>query len=414
MLMWSILLIAVTYLFTISSGGCAESGTSTGLLAVPSHTLDSLRAAVARLDNELELGRRHETDLLGRLDLAEQRFSLHDQLLREQRRLVKDLRDSIETMEAEIVRREDDLTVLGSSILVYDDRRREIGESMSHTMLTDRRLATWTSLEFLLGSDSWLELMNRRLVIRRIQSAQDAEIRAAKLAMDTLIDAESQVLERTTALKWRKDQLAARRLDAESIERNYSIDAAGLLRGRSELKSQISSVKNDRELLEGRREEIIAAQAAIQDLIERISRGEPISGVPLSMLKGLLPWPVSGRVVGKFGLQKNAELATVTENPGIELAASPDAEVLSVAEGRVSSVSWLRGFGNVCIVEHPGSFYTVYARLGQVRVAANEMLKPGQSIGYPGFDPAAEDYRVHFEVWSGRDKKDPLEWLQPR
>jgi septal ring factor EnvC (AmiA/AmiB activator) len=149
-------------------------------------------------------------------------------------------------------------------------------------------------------------------------------------------------------------------------------------------------------------------------MIGKMARGEPMSGVALSVLRGSLPWPVIGRLVSRFGIVRNRKLATVTENPGIELAATADAAVSTVAEGRVSSVTWLRGYGNVCIVEHPGSFYTVYAKLGQVVVRPRDELRAGEIIGYPGFDAGSEDYRVHFELWSGKEKKNPIEWLQAR
>jgi murein hydrolase activator len=118
--------------------------------------------------------------------------------------------------------------------------------------------------------------------------------------------------------------------------------------------------------------------------------------------------------VERFGKSRNSELETVTDNPGIELICKAGEAVQSVAPGRVSSITWLRGFGNVCIVEHPGSFYTVYAKLGEVSVKANDVVTDASVIGYPSLDPLNNDYRFHFELWDRREKQDPLTWLEKR
>jgi murein DD-endopeptidase MepM/ murein hydrolase activator NlpD len=108
---------------------------------------------------------------------------------------------------------------------------------------------------------------------------------------------------------------------------------------------------------------------------------------------------------------RNRESSTLTENPGIDLTIAVDEPVRAVADGKINSVTWLRGFGNVCIVEHSGSFYTVYAHLGNLSVENGQLLKKGDIVGGPSLDPLSGEYRLHFELWSGKEKKNPREWL---
>ena len=250
--------------------------------------------------------------------------------------------------------------------------------------------------------------------MKRLQRTAHQSLSTLAASVDTLQETEDAVFASTQILREQKWSLEANRRRATDLTRDLQRDITELERGKNSLQSRLKKLRQDRKLLEQHRQEIAASQAQIEEMIGKIARGEPMSGIALATLKGALPWPVIGRVVAKFGAVKNPALATITENPGIEIAASADAAVSSVAEGRVSSVTWLRGYGNVCIIEHPGSFYTVYAKLGQVVVKPREDVRSGGVIGYPGFDASSEDYRVHFELWSGKEKKNPLEWLQPR
>jgi septal ring factor EnvC (AmiA/AmiB activator) len=160
------------------------------------------------------------------------------------------------------------------------------------------------------------------------------------------------------------------------------------------------------------REQGVRALGAIEDMIASALSGKAIAGTPLNLLKGKLPWPVQGTLIEKFGKTKNTQLETYTDNPGIELSCAEGDPVRAIAAGTVSSITWLRGFGNVCIVEHPGSYYTVYARLGQVLVEPQTVVSDTSIIGYPGLAPLSNDYRFHFEIWDRREKQNPLTWLQ--
>jgi septal ring factor EnvC (AmiA/AmiB activator) len=196
--------------------------------------------------------------------------------------------------------------------------------------------------------------------------------------------------------------------DALQSEQNSLNESQSILR------RQIDGIRNNRRLLEMQRQQGERALDAIQDMVKIAARGIPISGTPLNLIKGKLPWPIGGKIVEKFGKSRNEELNTVTDNPGIELSCKAGDVVQSVAPGIVSSVTWLRGFGNVCIVEHPGSFYTVYAKLGEVKVQPNDMVSDKSVLGYPSLDPMNNEYRFHFELWDRREKQDPLTWLEKR
>lgn len=129
-----------------------------------------------------------------------------------------------------------------------------------------------------------------------------------------------------------------------------------------------------------------------------------------SASKGKLPWPVTrGKITGKFGEQKNEQLNTVTLNFGVDIQTPSGSIVKAVADGIVSAISWLPGFGNVIIVRHSEGYRTVYGNLSNVYISEDQLLKAGETLGISGSSLSGES--VHFEIWKEKDKQNPEIWL---
>ena len=129
--------------------------------------------------------------------------------------------------------------------------------------------------------------------------------------------------------------------------------------------------------------------------------------------KGRLLWPVGqGKVVAHFGNQQHPVLRTVTQNTGIDIAVPSGTSVNSVAGGEVSKIYWLPSFGNLVILNHNNGFLTVYAHLSEIQVAENQKISEGERIGSSG--ESLSGPMLHFEIYRGREKLDPEQWLRPR
>ncbi len=130
-----------------------------------------------------------------------------------------------------------------------------------------------------------------------------------------------------------------------------------------------------------------------------------------SELKGKLNYPISrGKIVRKFGESLNSKLKTVTVNYGIDIRASGDLTVKCVAEGVVSTVEWLPGYGTVLIVSHKGNYRTVYGHLSEVYIKEGDKIKTGGVIGK--ISESLEGNILHFELWNARQYVDPELWLR--
>jgi septal ring factor EnvC (AmiA/AmiB activator) len=129
-----------------------------------------------------------------------------------------------------------------------------------------------------------------------------------------------------------------------------------------------------------------------------------------SSLKGKLNWPVErGKIYRKFGENTNQRLQTVTLNYGIDIKTTSDADVRAVAEGVVSAIDWLPGYGSVVIITHKGDYRTVFSHLSNIFVKEGDIVKPGTTIGRVG--ESLEGNILHFEIWNSRNKQNPENWL---
>lgn len=135
-----------------------------------------------------------------------------------------------------------------------------------------------------------------------------------------------------------------------------------------------------------------------------------VSGKAFSSLKGKLAKPVaSAKVFRGYGENKNEELNTVTVNYGIDFKVEGSQPVRCVAEGVVSAIEWLPGYGSVIIITHTEGYRTVYGHLGTISVREGTKVKGGSVIGTVG--RSLEGYIFHFEIWKGKQNLNPSAWF---
>jgi len=124
-----------------------------------------------------------------------------------------------------------------------------------------------------------------------------------------------------------------------------------------------------------------------------------------------LPWPTpTTSLLHGYGTYRNPETGTTLENPGIDIKAPMGTRVTCVAKGEVSSVTWLPGYGSLVIVDHGNGFRTVYANLATVSVKSGSSVQSGTVVGSSGEN--IDGKLVHFEVWYGRERQNPLTYLR--
>ena len=122
--------------------------------------------------------------------------------------------------------------------------------------------------------------------------------------------------------------------------------------------------------------------------------------------------PVDGRIVGTFGLRRDAATGAQLDHPGVEFSCSPGATIRAAAEGVVERITWISGFGSTVLLRHGKEIWTVYARLDNVQVREGQQLAAGDPVGSAGPAEQGAGGALHFEVWQGNKARDPATWLR--
>jgi septal ring factor EnvC (AmiA/AmiB activator) len=128
-------------------------------------------------------------------------------------------------------------------------------------------------------------------------------------------------------------------------------------------------------------------------------------------LRGQLAWPISGRLVSSYGKIKHPTFNTYTFNKGIGIGASPGSDFRVVEAGQVLYADWFKGYGNLLIVDHGDSYYSLYAHASELLVQVGHRVKRQQVVGRTGEGGSLNGAGLYFEIRHQGKPENPLEWL---
>lgn len=129
--------------------------------------------------------------------------------------------------------------------------------------------------------------------------------------------------------------------------------------------------------------------------------------------KGKLPFPAQGLVEVGFGKVVNPRFNTVTVQKGIDVRAPLGSPVVSIAEGNVVFSGWLKGYGNLVIVDHGSGYHSLYAHLASSSVEVGVAVEEGEGLGQVGDTGSLKGAFLYFEIRKKGQAIDPLPWLAP-
>jgi septal ring factor EnvC (AmiA/AmiB activator) len=139
---------------------------------------------------------------------------------------------------------------------------------------------------------------------------------------------------------------------------------------------------------------------------------QPSSGdSPFLELKGKLNLPVRGELANRFGSPR-ADGGVVWK--GLFIAARAGEEVRAVADGRVVFADWLRGFGNLLIVDHGDAYMSLYGNNEALYKQVGDPIRGGEPVAAVGASGGNTDSGLYFELRHQGRPLDPLDWVSIR
>ncbi len=131
------------------------------------------------------------------------------------------------------------------------------------------------------------------------------------------------------------------------------------------------------------------------------------TGVSFASLKGRLHVPLRGELAHRFGSRRTDG---VSSWKGFFIRAG-SGDVRAVAAGRVVFADWLRGFGNLLILDHGGEYLTVYGNNESLYKEVGDSVKAGDAIAAVGSSGGNAETGLYFELRFQGQAIDPQKWM---
>jgi septal ring factor EnvC (AmiA/AmiB activator) len=133
------------------------------------------------------------------------------------------------------------------------------------------------------------------------------------------------------------------------------------------------------------------------------------SDQPFSRLKGSLHLPVAGELMNRFGAPREGGGVSWK---GLFIRAAEGAAVKAIAAGQVVFAEWLRGFGNLIIVDHGEGYMSLYSNNESLYKQVGERVQPGDAIATVGNSGGQPDTGLYFEMRHQSRPVNPLLWVK--
>ncbi|QNA91207.1 peptidoglycan DD-metalloendopeptidase family protein [Massilia sp. Dwa41.01b] len=126
-------------------------------------------------------------------------------------------------------------------------------------------------------------------------------------------------------------------------------------------------------------------------------------------MRGKLTAPVSGTIAARFGAKRGGDGPSWK---GMFIKAPEGTEVRAVALGRVVHSGWMRGFGNLIIIDHGGDYLSIYANNQTLLKRLGDAVRAGEPIASAGNTGGNEESGLYFELRHLGKAFDPASWIK--
>ncbi|HPC36564.1 MAG TPA: peptidoglycan DD-metalloendopeptidase family protein [Candidatus Marinimicrobia bacterium] len=366
-----------------------------------SEQLQKIRKEIHNHKNDLKKAESKEKSILTQIDETERSISLTEKLIAQLNREQIQKEREIAQIERSIQQLETDLNTLKNNfakrlVYLYKNGKYNDLELILTAKSINQAFYRYKYLRILADIDR-----NTCNIIRKNISSinqQKQQLNQELRNKDKIINEKKDLMANLQQQKRRHNvQLAKARQDKSNIAAQIKEKE----KNAAEISNLIANLEKERE----KRNKELERQRALSGV------SEPN---PFLANQGELIWPAKGEIVSRFGIQQHPTLKTITDNPGIDIKVKLGTPVVSILDGVITTITYIRGFGNTIIIDHGSGFYSVYSHVENIRVAENDYVTANSVIADVGQSGSLSGPLLHFEIWRNKTKLNPEEWLNKR
>jgi murein hydrolase activator len=396
-----LLTISLSAMILLFSGGGQANETTATLekkLVEQQQRLHRQNRGIEAQKSRIIDSRQKETGLLAELEHLENR-------LQQERQQLSTLQEQMDIREEQLIARKARLDELLQE-------QEVLAQQVKKRLFAYYRMGEKGRLHFLFSATSIHELRDLEEIFRRLLRHDQQVIAEYRMKINEVSNAHQELeLEREQLVSLIEDHLrqeqrtyAARQQQMELIQ---SVQA--------ELKVYqmvVQEMEKDALLLTAAFDKLREEGPALQSRLEKKKKAEPGDGSQdFAAQKGRLLPPVAGEIVIGFGQEISGRFGITTRAHGIGIKTEAGAPIKAVYNGKVVFSGFLRGYGNLLIIDHGQQYYSLMSRAASFLKEKDSLVLAGEVIGIMGEKSQLPADGLHFEIRRGSDPEDPLPWL---
>jgi len=336
--------------------------------------------------------------------------------LRQRRNLVKSINREMFFIEEDMKETEEVITALGKDL---EDLKEEYG-AMIYLSSKNTASRAYNQILYLFASETFNQLLARYHFLNQYKETRSYQIEQILVVREMLTRKQQQLVQDKET---RAELLEREQQDQKEIlklKRQQQQLVANLSKEAKELRSQLVEEKKAVKELAQKITKILQANLKENDpslrhanlaLTNNEATTDNASILVFEAARNRLIWPVKdGFISSRFGRQEHPVLEKIwVDNLGVDITTRVDEPVHAVFEGKVVAVTKVPGMQYMITLQH-GEYFTVYARLQEVKVQPGQQVQQLTPLGTVASN-ADGMAALQFQIWYNQRKLNPEEWL---
>lgn len=337
------------------------------------------------------------------IDVKEDSKSQYIKQLKSIERKIGKVNQSIRGIGKKIRGKKKELAALRDTRLEHQRQLSRENDYLAEQVYTAFTLGREEKVKLLFSQQDPQDLQRNLVYYQYFSNARVALINDVKENIDRIVETEQLIQQARQDLE--KDQQALNQ-QKEQLDQDLG-----------KRKSIIGSLDKQLKKQGGKLSRLEDEATQLQNLIKSIEEifiDAPESEIPkraFAELKGKLAWPVKGKLRRLFG--RNKPLSNLRWQ-GVMIEAPSGAHVQAVSHGRIAFADWLRGLGNLIIIDHGNSYLSLYGHNESLFKTAGEWVNAGEVISTIGSSGGQKKPGLYFEIRRKGKPQNPTGWCKAK
>ncbi len=360
--------------------------------------------AVQPSERDLEQLRTRIDALQSELDQKEAARAEARDALRESERAISNANRTLAELSRETNELKREAARLAQRRQALEQTLAERQGAVERVITARQALAAPDVLRAALSGDDPADFGRRLVYVAYVSRAAAALLASHRANLEALVALEHDAQAKRERLRSVEQ---ASRADRQRIVREREARRRVLARASVQIRKQrrqIDTLRADEARLTRLIEGLGRLLARVEAVPEKNSQVEPFS-----RLRGKLRLPVRGELTGRFGAPRGA---SGIEAKGVFIRAREGEPVRAVARGQVVYADWMRGFGNLLIVDHGENYLSIYANNESLLKTVGDVVAAGDTLATTGASGGNEETGLYFELRHLGRAFDPLRWVK--